>query len=215
MARYIAFLRAINVAGRIVKMERLRALFEEIGFANVETFIASGNVIFESSSKSEEALRKKIENELQQALGYEVGVFLRSDTEVNRVANDQAYSASELTEEDALYIVFLATAPTPEAAEKLMEARNEVNDFKLRGRELFWLCRKKFSDSKFSGPRLEKTLGVRGTARNVTTVRKLAAKYQPSRRSATNDRSLATERSGHVRAGGRTELEGGRIDRSA
>jgi uncharacterized protein (DUF1697 family) len=176
--RYIAFLRAINVGGHIVKMERLRVLFEEMGLAKVETFIASGNVIFESSSKNEEALRKKIEKQLQQALGYEVGVFLRSDKEVSEIAAYQPFPPSELDASGvSLYIVFLATKPITEAERALMAARNEVDDFKLHGRELYWLCRKNFSDSKFSGPRLEKTLGLRGTARNSTTVRKLAAKY--------------------------------------
>jgi uncharacterized protein (DUF1697 family) len=65
MPRYVAFLRAINVGGHIVKMDYLRSLFEELGFTNVETFIASGNVVFDSSYKNPASLEKKIEGHQQ------------------------------------------------------------------------------------------------------------------------------------------------------
>ena len=61
MPRYVAFLRAINVGGHTVKMDQLRRLFERLGFSKVETFIASGNVIFESASRSAKALEKNTE----------------------------------------------------------------------------------------------------------------------------------------------------------
>ena len=59
--KYAAFLRAINVGGHIVKMDRLRTLFEAAGFRGAETFIASGNVVFESSRKSAADLERAIE----------------------------------------------------------------------------------------------------------------------------------------------------------
>ena len=72
MPKYVAFLRAISGGGHTVKMDYLRSLFESLGFSNVETFIASGNVIFDSTSKSTKALEKKIESYLLKTLGYEV-----------------------------------------------------------------------------------------------------------------------------------------------
>lgn len=181
MTRYIAFLRAINVGGRIVKMERLRQIFAQLGLSKVETLINSGNVIFESSSKNEESLRKKIEAELQRTLGYEVATFLRTDTELIEIAGHKAFSTSELKEEGAVvFIAFLHSQPNAEAQRQLRAARTETDDFKFHGRELYWLCRGRFSESKFSGARLEKTLGVRTTVRNSTTVKKLALKYPPS-----------------------------------
>ena len=67
MTRYIAFLRAINVGGRTVKMDELRTLFAAMGFAGVATFIASGNVIFAADHPDAAALQLQIEGELQQA----------------------------------------------------------------------------------------------------------------------------------------------------
>ncbi len=73
MPRYVAFLRAINVGGHTVKMDYLRMLFEALGFSNVETFIASGNVIFDSKATSAKALEKRIEHCLAEALGSRSG----------------------------------------------------------------------------------------------------------------------------------------------
>jgi|ERR1043166_1031461 uncharacterized protein (DUF1697 family) len=178
MPKYIAFLRAINVGGHTVKMDQLRSLFESMGFAKVETFIASGNVIFDSPSKSPQALEKKIEKSLQQALGYAVATFLRSTSELSDVVAHKAFSETEVnTPGHTLYIGFMAGKPSDSAENLLLAANSEVEDFHLNGRELYWLLRAKFGDSKFSGSRLEKTLGQSVTFRNVTTVRKLVAKY--------------------------------------
>ena len=78
MTLYIAFLRAINVGGRTVKMDRLRGLFEQVGYADVETFIASGNVIFRSPAEDTQALERQIEAHLAASLGYEVAAFVRT-----------------------------------------------------------------------------------------------------------------------------------------
>jgi uncharacterized protein (DUF1697 family) len=61
-----------------------------------------------------------------------------------------------------------------------MAYRNEVDDFSVHGREVYWLCRKKMSESSFSGVLLEKTIGMPATIRNATTVKKLVAKYPAS-----------------------------------
>lgn len=178
MPKYIAFLRAINVGGHTVKMDQLRSLFESMGFSKVETFIASGNVIFDSPSKSPQALEKKIEKALEQALGYAVATFLRSTSELAEVAAHRPFSEKELnTPGHTLYVGFMAAKPKDDAEKLLLDANSQVDDFHLHGRELYWLLRTKFGDSKFSGTRLEKTLGRQITLRNVTTVKKLVAKY--------------------------------------
>lgn len=178
MPQYITFLRAINVGGHTVKMDQLRRLFEALGFANVETFIASGNVIFESPSKSAKALENKIEKHLHESLGYEVATFLRTTAELAAVAQYQPFSATELNDKgNRLYIAFTADPPSAAAKQKLLAGATETDEFHIHGREIYWLCRKQFHESKFSGALLEKILGMPATVRNVTTVRKMAAKY--------------------------------------
>lgn len=178
MPKYIAFLRAINVGGHTVKMDHLRVLFAGLGFANVETFIASGNVIFDSTGRSSRSLEKKIETCLQDSLGYEVATFVRSVPEVVRIAQYQAFPDSELsTVGQTLYIGFMAAEPDGGAKQKLPLLASVVDDFHLNGREVYWLCRSKFGESEVSGALLAKTLGQPNTIRNITTVRRIAAKY--------------------------------------
>jgi uncharacterized protein (DUF1697 family) len=177
MPKYVALLRAINVGGHTVKMDHLRKLFEAVGLANVETFIASGNVIFDSKSKDTLALERKIEKHLQETLGYEVKTFVRAISDLAAVANYKPFSDSELNTH-ALYIGFIAESPTAAAKQKLLSFISEVDDLHVYGREVYWLCRTtRMSDSSFSGALAEKSLGMRVTFRNSTTVKKLAAKY--------------------------------------
>ena len=177
MSKYIAFLRAINVGGHNVKMDHLRQLFESLNLKNVETFIASGNIIFDAKTGSTKNLEKKIEACLHEALGYEVATFIRTDAEVTAVANYKPFPPSQLETAGALNIGFLADPPNEAAQQKLMALRTEIDDFHVHGREIYWLCLKKQSDSKVSNAAIEKALGVKSTMRGVNTVNKLAAKY--------------------------------------
>jgi uncharacterized protein (DUF1697 family) len=178
MQTLIAFLRAINVGGHTVKMDHLRRLFEELGFSKVETFIASGNAIFESPERDIPALEQRIETHLKSALGYEVVTFIRSAAELAEVANYQPFPAEE---DGTLYVAFLKDAPSPQATKDLMALRTDIDEFQVHEREVYWLCRIRLSESTFSGARLEKTLKMPATLRNTTTVQKLAAKYPASR----------------------------------
>ena len=72
-------------------MERLRREFEFLGFSGVETFIASGNVVFEARGRNEERLRAKIEHHLREALGYEVTTFIRSTAELRQIASHRPF----------------------------------------------------------------------------------------------------------------------------
>ena len=175
MPKYVAFLRAINVGGHTVKMDSLRQMFEAIGFANVSTFIASGNVIFDSKSKNTKALERKIEDYLQLTLAYSVATFLRSTSELAEIAGYRPFKDFDLNVKvPALYIGFISSDPSDESKKKIHSFTSKVDEFHVAGREVYWLCRTKFSDSNISSALLEKTLGMQATFRNSTTVRKIA-----------------------------------------
>ncbi len=178
MPKYVAFLRAVNVGGHIVKMGHLRQLFEALGFSNVETFIASGNVIFDSASKNTKTLERKIEGLLGKTFGYRVDTFVRSTSELANIANYKPFEESELNADgNALYILFTADELSTESKRKLRTFSTEVDDFHANSREVYWLSRKKISESKVSGAQLERTMGMPATMRNANTVKRLATKY--------------------------------------
>ena len=176
MAQYIAFLRAINVGGRTVKMTRLREILESLGFTDVETFIASGNVIFKSRSANAGALEKKVEHALEKSLGFDVATMIRSTTELAGIAGFDAFPGSG-TPGSTLYVGLLKSAPDAATREKVRALSAPNDEFRVEGRELYWLCHTRMMQSISSGALLEKTVGTRATFRNVTTLRKLAAKY--------------------------------------
>ncbi len=177
MSCYIAFLRAINVGGHTVKMDVLRQQFEALGFSNVETFIASGNVIFETPVKNARTLEKRIEQHLRAALGYDVATFIRMDVELAAVAQYQPFPSTALKTAQAFNVAFLAEELEAASQKKLMALRSDIDDFHVHGREVYWLCRRKQSESTFSNAVLEKTTGRPSTIRGVNTIQKMAAKY--------------------------------------
>jgi uncharacterized protein (DUF1697 family) len=180
MERQIAFLRAINVGGHIVKMERLRVIFESLGLKEVETFIASGNVVFAPARGKPAALERKIEQGLQKELGYEVKTFVRTNAELAEIADHRPpFDAARETPATRLFIGFLPSEPSREAETKLLSAAGEADEFHIRGREIYWHCHVPANESKFYGAKLEKTVGMPTTLRNVNTVKRLVAKYPP------------------------------------
>lgn len=179
MPRCIAFLRALNVGGHTVKMTHLKSIFESLGFSDVETFIASGNVIFKTKGPASSAMAKKIEARLKDELGYEVETFIRTDAEVVALSQLVAFSPEEVAGAHMVYCGFLRAPLTAHAAVAL-ETFNTANEvFRHTGKEIHFLSRISMADSKFSNAKFERQLGVPTTFRNVNTIARLAKKYPP------------------------------------
>lgn len=178
MARYIAFLRGINVGGHKVKMDELRRLFESLDLDEVATFIASGNVVFESDDGAK-GLEARIEEHLSEALGYDVPTFLRTDAEVARIAEHEPFP--DLEDGGTSYVAFLGRRPPAAARRAVAALSNDIDRLAVQNREIYWHIRGGLMDSTLGTAGLEKALGsVPTTLRNVNTVRRLAAKYPPA-----------------------------------
>jgi len=175
LTRYVAFLRAINVGGHVVKMDRLKALFEGVPFANVSTFIASGNVIFDATGPPGQ-IEATIETTLNAALGYAVATMVRSTAEIAGVVRRVEAQKLDPGGDVTLYVGFLKTAPTARVARATAAMSNEVDVLVVHGRELYWQCNKSFRESTVAGPRLEKAVAGPATFRNINTVRRLAGR---------------------------------------
>jgi uncharacterized protein (DUF1697 family) len=152
-----------------------------MGYTDVETFIASGNVVFTSPARSGTPLEPVIAAALEQALGYEVATFVRSVKELREIADYRPFPETAVRAPGAsLYIGFLAEPLSPAAAKALLAMRTRSDDLMPRGREVYWLGRRGFAEAEFSTAQMEKKLKTLATFRNSTTVRKMAAKLAPA-----------------------------------
>ena len=178
MFRFFAFLRAINVGrGRTVEMQSLRRVFESLGFSRVATFIASGNVVFETTTKKTRALERKIEKALHDALGHEVRTFIRGEAELTKIANYHPFSQSKLDTNWHCNIIFLADNLTPALKRNVKALRTNTDAFEVRGREIYWVRLRRHSGALFSTVPLEKILGRAFTVRGADTIKKIASKW--------------------------------------
>lgn len=179
MTRWIAFLRAVNVGGRRVKMDELREIFAALGpdVTDVETYQASGNVIFTSEEEDPDVLCRRVEEGLADALGYEVTAFLRTDQQVAGIADHRPFPDDRMEAATALNVAFLAAPPPEDAEAALRDLESDTDRFHLAGREIYWWCAVKQSESDVSNAVLERTLGQPSTLRTLRTVKALAQRY--------------------------------------
>ena len=173
--KYVAFLRAINVGGHaIIKMSDLKKMFEAAGLENVQTYIQSGNVVFESEAADGQALANQIERQLEKAAEYKIELFVRTMREVQSIAEKSPFQAKD---GEMVYVTFLNTKPDKKSQQPLLELKSDADDFTFRGREVYTLRRDR-EKSVFSNNFLEKILKEPATTRNLTTITKIVEKYR-------------------------------------
>jgi uncharacterized protein (DUF1697 family) len=178
MDRYVAFLRGMNLGKRRIKNPELAAEFEQLGFADVATFRASGNVIFSVEKKaSEAALAKRIEAGLEQGLGYDVPVYLRGLAEVAKIAARNPFDAKAVAaSKGKLQVSMLPRKPAAKAKKTVLGLATDQDQLAISSRELYWLPSGGTLETELDLKAIERALGP-GTMRTKGTVDQIAAKY--------------------------------------
>jgi uncharacterized protein (DUF1697 family) len=172
MTQYIAFLRAINVGGRMVKMEDLKKILAIPGIKNISTYIQSGNVIFDSMETDKEILAKKIEAKLQKSLGFEVKTLVRTIPDIEAIIKKNPFKKH--TDDMALHVSFLSEKANDTLLDQLLALQTEFEQFRFIDTEGYILVRKgAYGETKFSNNFLEKKLKLYATTRNWATVNKM------------------------------------------
>lgn len=158
-------------------MDELRAHFAAAGGSGVETFIASGNVIFSSPARSTVAAEQAIEAHLKKALGYEVATFIRTPSEVAAAAAHEPFPAAAVAGAGAFVAAFLKR-PLDAAGKKGLAALVSPQDrFVAHGSVVYWLSAVRQSETKLTLVKFERAVGGPATMRAMTSLRKLAAKH--------------------------------------
>ena len=164
MTTYIALLRAVNVGGTgKLPMQDLKSLCEQQGFSKVRTYIASGNVIFDTVNR-ERAIKVALETALRDYAGKHVGVLVRTAKEMQQVLTSNPFAKLEPSRTVAY---FLDDPPPKDALRTVTGAQNE--EVRLGKREIYVYYGGNMARSKLKIPAAKD-----GTARNMNTIAKLA-----------------------------------------
>jgi uncharacterized protein (DUF1697 family) len=182
MSRFAAFLRGMNVGGHRLANEELRAHFVAMGFGDVATFRASGNVIFaalhgEVGQPPRATLRERIEEGLQASLGYAVPTFIRTEAEVRAIAALQPFDPERLRgSAGKLQVALLAAPPSPRARAEVLSLASEEDGLVLGEHELYWLPSGGILHSALEMKGIERLLGAM-TMRTKSTIELIAGRY--------------------------------------
>lgn len=177
MPRHVVLLRAVNVGGRWVKMQRLREVLSAAGFDDVQTHIQSGNVHVASSMRSPVKLRAAVEKLLAAEFGFAIPCVVRSPAQLREVV-EYADGLSDPLDGGSLrrYVTFFQEPLSQERADELSKWDEVGERLHPSGSELHWWLGKPTHEAKISNARLERG-GLVGTTRDLKVVRALADKW--------------------------------------
>lgn len=174
--RYVALLRGLNVgAHNRIGMKDLIAVFQAAGCTGVETYIQSGNVLFEASDALVRKLAGLVAAALEKDFDLRSPVVLRDAKELAAVVKNNPFlkRGEDLS---TLHVGFLAAAPKPALVKALDPARSPPDEFQVRGRELYLHFPKGLGRSKLTNAWFDAQLQGLSTMRNWNTVLELAAR---------------------------------------
>lgn len=176
MKTFIALLRGINVGGKtMIKMDYLKAIFEQMGYEKIRTYIQSGNVIFNSSEQDVLKMEKNIEEVLIEKAGFNVSVIIRTPEELKNIIELNPFKNNNLLEGERIYITFLSKKPIV-SENSVLEANKATKDeIIMTEREVYILSREGYRNTVYSNGFIEKRLGVPATTRNIETTLKLTS----------------------------------------
>ncbi len=174
MPVYIAMLRGINVGPhKRMRMEKLRASCQALGFAQAKTYIQSGNIVFRAAKLSSAAAAKKLEAQIVKDFGFSADVTSRTAEEMKKVVDGNPLLREPGIDSSKFHVVFLAEAPSPEAIKKLETLTLLPDKVRHVGKEIYFYFPNGVSGSSIWKHNLDRLMSVSGTMRNWNTVNTL------------------------------------------
>lgn len=174
MPVYISLLRGINVGGgKVILMADLKEVFEKAEFAQVKTYIQSGNVVFSSEKEKSSELEEMIKSAIKSRFKFEVEVLVLMLDELENIIRKNPFAGDRLKIGERIYLTILSQKPAKERISDLHKIKNNSDGLEMIGRTVYVLCRKGYAKSPFNNNSIEKVLKVNGTTRNLETMKKL------------------------------------------
>jgi uncharacterized protein (DUF1697 family) len=172
MHAYISLLRGVNVGGTSLSMKSLVELYDSMGLKDAQSYIQSGNVLFNASEKDVSRISFGIEAEIARRFKMHVKVIIRTQHELKKVLASNPFAEWQKT-----YVTFLAVKPAPELIASLTSSKTTTDEFRVLGREIYLYCPGGYGKTVWSNAFFEKKLHLNATTRNWKT---LTALYEVS-----------------------------------
>lgn len=174
MIKFIALLRGINVSGqKKIRMSDLKSLFEDLDFTNVQTYIQSGNVMFESKTDDIKSLEVKIANGIKQKFGFDVKVIVKTCAELKYILNNNPFLKKQKANTDWVYVTFLSEEPSSISIKNLKEVIYKPEEYFIDSKTIYVLLPNGYGRAKLNNIFFENKLKVFATTRNWKTVNEL------------------------------------------
>jgi uncharacterized protein (DUF1697 family) len=174
METYISILRGINLGGHnTIKMEALKSLLSKCGFKNVQTYIQSGNVVYQFESIAAKQLDILIQDKIREQFMLEVPVITMTVDELKTVANCNPFSKDKEKDVSFFHITYLSDEPQADHLNKTMDLKYPPDEFVIIGKAVYLYCPNGYGKTKLSNKFLESKLKVAGTTRNWKTTNEL------------------------------------------
>jgi uncharacterized protein (DUF1697 family) len=171
--KYVALLRGINVGGHNkIKMDELREMFSTLGFENVQSYINSGNIIFDSGKSKNKTLVTKIEKAIEKTFSLSIKVVVRESAEINDLVAQNPFD-DKMSPDNNLFVAFLSDELSSDKQELLLSNNNESEEFAIVNQDVFCLSQKGFRDGLLGKKYIDNKLKTSATVRNWRTVNKL------------------------------------------
>ncbi|HWY34576.1 MAG TPA: DUF1697 domain-containing protein [Nitrosopumilaceae archaeon] len=171
MQTYISILRGINVSGhKIIKMEELRKMYVGLGFKNVQTYIQSGNVIFQYKKTKLQDLEKNVTKQIVKDFSFEVPVLVKELSELIEILSNNPFINKRKEDVSKLHVTFLSEEPEPANIENIKKGQYASDEFILSGKSVYLFCPNGYGNTKLNNTFFESKLKVTSTTRNWKTI---------------------------------------------
>ena len=174
MTTYISILRGINVSGqRIIKMEALRQLYQNLGFTDVVIYIQSGNVIFRDNKSTPEELEKIIANQIQQQFGFIVPVVVLTISQLREIVEKNPFLKELSKDISFMHVTFLSSTPKSINHQQISDKRLPNEAVEIIEKAVYLYCPNGYGNTKLTNNFLESALKVTATTRNWKSTKML------------------------------------------
>ncbi len=174
MTTYISILRGINVSGkRLIKMDALKKMYENLNFDNIQTYVQSGNVVFLSKENDPKKLEKIISSKIKSEFGFDVPVIVLSAKTLEKIIESNPFTKDKLKDVSFLHVTFLADKVAQLDKESIIEKKLPNEEIRFAPNAVYLYCPDGYGRTKLNNNFLENKLKVTATTRNWKTTNEL------------------------------------------